>query len=1290
MLWHILFILNLILSLTFSILETEKLPHFALRSFLSTNDIVYFNFPIPQHTFVTKLSISVTFHGCSPENISLTLRSGSFPVVRPFDVPVPNGVLEPRNSYSLNIPIKESFNLTVTSDDCGTYSQFHVKSINLRNAANIDINIHGPVVGMWYIGAYMTTSFQKECIAWLLPSVRHDISNIDGHISYNYNPQLRHNQSISYDKPFIEGIYKLPSRTIFGSHAVEKLFHRKKRRKPSYHSVVHSTADQPTHSSLIPPSSSTESININPYHIRTLSFLMSPFDLELAPMEGRLYLLTIMDVMTSIDVILEDCRIVTPIAPSHENISVSKHSNSTSNDQTKSSLHDNLPNEIIFDSSACPIIIDGSVEALPSSLSYLHQSQGFRVSTTDKPEHGIGFSSNVGSPSSKTFNYTQDSSIQRIFRLLGLRGSQINHYLYILNQASHVAVYSRLVIIPKFGCSLMKNSRNFHHNDYLHQQSQKISLQFLSMKHENKSFKDKINFNRTNNINYRFFLSISLLPWINSDWPELTPEYGEKKWLKTYSSINTQQLIISNFGSFNFNHPGYQDLPLCYIWPTPTRVHLPVKFTYHFAYQPDFGRYASLLHLKPWHIVVIPITLNSVMDMSSVLEIALQLNALNVSWQFNETYREPLPRQIILHGCFARHLTNTPKGFTDIRQCPLWIRLATDHGLAVSVAHAISSAASKVFASSQSPRRSERPPNLDTSFNEGVDRSFLFFPYPTPGRWYLSLYPECYTEYDALCGLDQSAVIDVSLIIRSTPCINNHCRQIGEGATIAPSRLLYPNELIVNTSRSRDGSQRWRPPWWSSDGSNKDNTNKENHHFKYNSPFTYVPVKKIGKIPGEGICINLFQRSIHVSTCACPIGYGGLGCMPLPIDYFKTFGLYPNRQILSYDALILALSNFGFIPAILLTVIHRLWIPALVYGYTFLFSTLYHICDTDSNLIPGYNVMHTPNYGSSMLYQSTNIAFKMNIPISSSSSSKSFIYSQFTSSICVLPVDTLSFCDFFGGIFSIWISTLTIAAIPMKYTQCAFIIGALLLTVAVQIVRYSIGIILVPLIIGLIIILYSWINFCIKLKSLFPPIQWWIISFIPGVLFATIGASMFFHGQSTHNYTKHHSIWHILIGLSLACFLPWPFRWRIALSPIISVHIPLSCGNLPKHYDYNSDLSNTNSLVIPVEIIQNESENLPGCNNVLDGNRDVNLSNEYMTLTKLSYKSIFINKLTNNLNKLTQFTSKIYQKFTLQIDKQIQLNFLLDPLCTRWPKLKWILPYGYKPKNVLSADTQTD
>ncbi|VDQ07606.1 unnamed protein product, partial [Trichobilharzia regenti] len=150
-----------------------------------------------------------------------------------------------------------------------------------------------------------------------------------------------------------------------------------------------------------------------------------------------------------------------------------------------------------------------------------------------------------------------------------------------------------------------------------------------------------------------------------------------------------------------------------------------------------------------------------------------------------------------------------------------------------------------------------------------------------------------------------------------------------------------------NISTARDINQRWRPPWWSNSDYNNDNIDAIPDKDKltasnYDSPFKPIPIRKrLHKIPGEGICINLFQRSIHVSTCACPIGYAGLGCMPLPIKYFHTFGLNPQRQILSYDAILLSLSNFGFIPAILLSVIHRLWIPALVYGYTFLFSTLF-------------------------------------------------------------------------------------------------------------------------------------------------------------------------------------------------------------------------------------------------------------------------------------------------------------------------------------------------------------
>ncbi|CAH8644201.1 unnamed protein product [Heterobilharzia americana] len=96
--------------------------------------------------------------------------------------------------------------------------------------------------------------------------------------------------------------------------------------------------------------------------------------------------------------------------------------------------------------------------------------------------------------------------------------------------------------------------------------------------------------------------------------------------------------------------------------------------------------------------------------------------------------------------------------------------------------------------------------------------------------------------------------------------------------------------------------------------------------------------------------------------------------------------------------------------------------------------------------------MHTSNFDGNLLYQPSDIGLRMNIPIG-----RKLSYSQFTSPICVLPVDTLSFCDFFGGIFSIWISILTAAALPMRYAQYAYILGALSLTVAVQVVRYSVG-----------------------------------------------------------------------------------------------------------------------------------------------------------------------------------------------------------------------------------------
>ncbi|CAH8664154.1 unnamed protein product [Heterobilharzia americana] len=465
-LFYISFLIELSLPSSLSVTETEKLPHFALRGFLSTNDILYFHFSIPRHTFSSKLSISATFHDCIPESIILlvlclplinfmfsrTMRAGSLPLIRPFGVPVPNGVVMPTNSYTITIPTFEPFNSTFIADDCGVYSHFHIKSTNLRNAANIDIRITSPVIGLWFVGTYMTILAQKECIAWLLPSVRHDISTVDGHISYSENAQSKHKQSVNIGRPVSENNNGFHSQSTFDPRVTEKLFHRKKRRKPLYRSAIHSTADQPKSSSLPITSSSTESVKRYSHNSRNMSFIVSPFDIELAPMENRLYTLTVMDEMTSVDIILEECKIVTPIAPSLGNISESKKSYSTTPEGvTGSSSNSDLLHEMTFNPNLCPVIIDASAGALTPSLSYLDQHKGFESWTENKSDIKEDVTLNADARPSSILNQIYQSGIHRTFRLLGLRGSQTDHYFYILNKATHVAVYIRLAVVPKFG-----------------------------------------------------------------------------------------------------------------------------------------------------------------------------------------------------------------------------------------------------------------------------------------------------------------------------------------------------------------------------------------------------------------------------------------------------------------------------------------------------------------------------------------------------------------------------------------------------------------------------------------------------------------------------------------------------------------------------------------------------------------------------------------------------------------------------------------------------------------------
>lgn len=82
----------------------------------------------------------------------------------------------------------------------------------------------------------------------------------------------------------------------------------------------------------------------------------------------------------------------------------------------------------------------------------------------------------------------------------------------------------------------------------------------------------------------------------------------------------------------------------------------------------------------------------------------------------------------------------------------------------------------------------------------------------------------------------------------------------------------------------------------------------------------------------------------------------------------------------------------------------------------------------------------------------------------------------------------------------------------------------------------------------------------VRLKRLFPPVQWWMISFLPGVALALAGVLVFVSPQMESNYTILHSLWHALIALSVLGILPWPDRWRRALKPVVPLSTSLSCG----------------------------------------------------------------------------------------------------------------------------------
>ncbi|XP_074186793.1 transmembrane protein 8B isoform X3 [Rhinolophus sinicus] len=168
-----------------------------------------------------------------------------------------------------------------------------------------------------------------------------------------------------------------------------------------------------------------------------------------------------------------------------------------------------------------------------------------------------------------------------------------------------------------------------------------------------------------------------------------------------------------------------------------------------------------------------------------------------------------------------------------------------------------------------------------------------------------------------------------------------------------------------------------------------------------------------------GQCKLLRTHNYLYAACECKAGWRGWGCTD------SAGALTYGFQLLS--TLLLCLSNLMFLPPVALAIRSRYVLEAAVYTFTMFFSTFYHACDQ-----PGIVVF------------------------------------------CIMDYDVLQFCDFLGSLMSVWVTVIAMARLQPVVKQVLYLLGAMLLSMALQLDRHGLWNLLGPSLFALGILATAW------------------------------------------------------------------------------------------------------------------------------------------------------------------------------------------------------------------------
>ncbi|XP_042637738.1 transmembrane protein 8B [Orycteropus afer afer] len=233
-----------------------------------------------------------------------------------------------------------------------------------------------------------------------------------------------------------------------------------------------------------------------------------------------------------------------------------------------------------------------------------------------------------------------------------------------------------------------------------------------------------------------------------------------------------------------------------------------------------------------------------------------------------------------------------------------------------------------------------------------------------------------------------------------------------------------------------------------------------------------------------GQCKLLRTHNYLYAACECKAGWQGWGCTD------SAGALTYGFQLLS--TLLLCLSNLMFLPPVVLAVRSRCVLEAAVYTFTMFFSTFYHACDQ-----PGIVVF------------------------------------------CIMDYDVLQFCDFLGSLMSVWVTVIAMARLQPVVKQVLYLLGAMLLSMALQLDRHGLWNLLGPSLFALGILATAWTVRSVRRRHCYPP-TWrrWLFYLCPGGLIAGGAVLLYAFVETRDNYFYIHSIWHMLIAGSVGFLLP--------------------------------------------------------------------------------------------------------------------------------------------------------